>query len=164
MKTESDPQLALIILVCLLGAVALAREGARHLFTSQPLALTVRQTRSQQADALRDGRPIDLNRATQAELQLLPGVGPAIAARIVAARTARGGFVDLRDLLQVKGIGTKTLEKIRPFLAFGSEQLEHTAPSQLNAGRAGTPRRLPEQTGTQVDAQDPGARGQVVEP
>jgi len=63
--------------------------------------------------ALRDGRPIDLNAATLADLELLPGVGPKLAARIAEARAARGGaFGSVSDLQAVSGIGPAKLERI----------------------------------------------------
>jgi len=60
--------------------------------------------------------PIDLNRATAAELQLLPGIGPAMAERILQYRKQLHGFRSVDDLDGVRGIGPKTLEKIRPFV------------------------------------------------
>jgi competence protein ComEA len=57
--------------------------------------------------------PIDINRASEVELQLLPGIGPVLAQRIVAAR-AEKPFRSLDDLRRVRGIGVKTLEKLRP--------------------------------------------------
>ncbi|MCB9619308.1 MAG: helix-hairpin-helix domain-containing protein [Sandaracinus sp.] len=65
-----------------------------------------------QARALRDGRPLDLNRATAEELELLPRIGPALAARIVDARP----FVSIDDLRRVRGIGARTLERLRPLV------------------------------------------------
>jgi competence protein ComEA len=61
-------------------------------------------------------KPVSLNRATAAELDRVPGVGPTTAARILAARAARGRFRSLEELLDVDGIGPKTLEKMRPHL------------------------------------------------
>jgi competence protein ComEA len=58
--------------------------------------------------------PIDLNRATEAELEDLPGVGPATAAAIVAYRTEHGPFTSVDGLLEVRGIGEAKLEQIRP--------------------------------------------------
>lgn len=63
--------------------------------------------------------PLDVNRATEAELERLPGVGPALAARMLAQRTRLGRFASLEDLLQVPGIGPKTLERLRPLLTVG---------------------------------------------
>jgi len=59
-----------------------------------------------------DGR-LDLNRATSAELQKLPGIGPTLAQRIVEARQRRGGFASAEDLKRVPGIGEKKFEAIR---------------------------------------------------
>ena len=57
--------------------------------------------------------PIDLNRADVADLQGLPGVGPALAERIVAYREAEGPFRNVDQLTEVKGIGSKKLDKFR---------------------------------------------------
>lgn len=59
---------------------------------------------------------IDLNRATAEELQQLPGVGPAMSERILQYRKENRGFTSVDDLDNVRGIGPKTLEKIRPFV------------------------------------------------
>jgi competence ComEA-like helix-hairpin-helix protein len=60
-------------------------------------------------------RPINLNTATAAELDALPGVGPATAQAIVASR-ARSRFTSTDDLLDIRGIGEKKLERIRPYV------------------------------------------------
>ncbi len=57
---------------------------------------------------------IDLNRASAAELESLPGVGPVLAERIVAYRTDRGPFTEVEDLLDVPGIGEAKLDQMRP--------------------------------------------------
>jgi competence protein ComEA len=59
--------------------------------------------------------PIDVNTATAEELQRLPGIGPVTAQAIIAAR-ATAPFQNINDLDRVKGIGPKTLEKVRPFV------------------------------------------------
>lgn len=59
--------------------------------------------------------PLDVNRASEAELQRLPGVGAVTARRIVEARE-RQPFQTPDDLRRVKGIGAKTLEAVRPFV------------------------------------------------
>ena len=60
--------------------------------------------------------PLSLNQASAAELDAVPGIGPAIASRIVDYRQAKGSFAKLEDLLNVDGIGQKTLERFRPYL------------------------------------------------
>lgn len=57
-----------------------------------------------------------LNRATSQELDRLPGVGPAMARRILEARAKAGGFRSLEDLREVKGLGVKRLAAIDPFV------------------------------------------------
>lgn len=59
---------------------------------------------------------VNVNSAPAAELAVLPGLGPALAARIVDHRRAHGPFETLEDLLDVPGIGPATLEALRPHL------------------------------------------------
>ena len=58
-------------------------------------------------------RTIDLNTATQAELELLPGVGPTVAKRIIDYRTQRGRFRSVEELDRIKGIGPRMIEQVR---------------------------------------------------
>ncbi|PIQ24347.1 hypothetical protein COW36_24150 [bacterium (Candidatus Blackallbacteria) CG17_big_fil_post_rev_8_21_14_2_50_48_46] len=60
-------------------------------------------------------RKLDLNRATAAELESLPGVGPKMAQRILAWRKAHGEFSSVDELTQVKGIGKKRLKELRRY-------------------------------------------------
>lgn len=60
--------------------------------------------------------PLDLNRASAEDIEKLPGIGPAVAKRIVAYRDSAGRFSKLEDLDAVKGIGPKLLDKLRPLL------------------------------------------------
>jgi len=57
---------------------------------------------------------VDVNSASAAELQALPQIGPATAARILAHRQEHGPFQDLDDLRRVSGIGERTVAKLRP--------------------------------------------------
>lgn len=59
---------------------------------------------------------IDLNRADRAELLQLPGVGEALANRVLAYRRERGGFRNVDELRGVSGIGPATLERLRPLV------------------------------------------------
>lgn len=59
---------------------------------------------------------LDLDRAETADWERLPGIGPALAARIVADRETRGPFGGPEGLLRVRGIGPRTLDRIRPFI------------------------------------------------
>lgn len=62
------------------------------------------------------GRPVDINHASAQELEAVPGIGPALARRIVAFRQANGRFACVDDLTRVPGIGPKTLESMRDWL------------------------------------------------
>ncbi len=59
---------------------------------------------------------ININKAAAEELEMLPGIGQSIANQIVQYRTEVGPFNTADDLLNVKGIGQKTLDKIREMI------------------------------------------------
>ncbi len=82
----------------------LSEEGAICTGVSPPGTSTI-QTR------------ISINRATAAELDTLPGIGPTKAQAIVEYRNQHGQFKRLEDLQKVKGIGTKTFEELKPFIS-----------------------------------------------
>jgi competence ComEA-like helix-hairpin-helix protein len=82
---------------------------------------TIDESRSVNRVAREKVRPgkivkIDINIDGIGKLQSLPGIGPALAARIVRLREQSGPFSSHEDLLRVKGIGPKKLAKIKPFL------------------------------------------------
>ena len=60
------------------------------------------------------GGQVNINTASQAELETLPGVGPVLAERIVTWRTENGAFLSVDDLQEVQGIGDKVLANLRP--------------------------------------------------
>ncbi len=60
---------------------------------------------------------VDINRAAWSEIAQLPEIGETLAKRIVAHRDAQGPFGSHDELDKVDGIGVKTLEKIKPYLA-----------------------------------------------
>jgi competence protein ComEA len=71
------------------------------------------------ADQPAPGAKVDINAATVEQLTALPGVGPTLAARIVAYREKAGRFGRTEELLNVKGIGEKNFHKIEAWLTVG---------------------------------------------
>src|SRR3989338_7497161 len=64
------------------------------------------------ASAAQAVQVVNINTATAEELQLIRGIGPALAERIIAYREDKGSFSNINDLANVRGIGTAKLEKI----------------------------------------------------
>jgi len=62
---------------------------------------------------------IDINTATAAELDLLPGIGPALAKRVIEYRDEHGAFARVDDLILVRGIGPKHIDRIRVLVLAG---------------------------------------------
>jgi competence protein ComEA len=88
------------------GALALA------IVTLLPVRPLAHQTGSSQA-ATAQTPPVNLNTATAADLEKLPGIGPATAARIVEYRQKNGAFKKAEELMNVQGIGEKTFLKLK---------------------------------------------------
>lgn len=63
--------------------------------------------------------PVDINTASASDLETVPGIGKALAQRIVDFRQKNGAFGKVDELLKIQGIGDKSLEKLRPYLTVG---------------------------------------------
>ena len=68
-----------------------------------------------------DKKVVNINNADASQLALLPRVGPSVAGRIVDYRKQNGGFKKTEDLMLVQGIGEKTFELIKPYVATAGE-------------------------------------------
>ena len=83
---------------------------------------------------------ININTASEAELDTLPGIGPSKAAAIVAYRAEHGPFASISDLSKVQGIGNKTVSKLSAHISVGDGEATATntgaAPSAAPAAKA----------------------------
>src|SRR5216684_7860690 len=64
-------------------------------------------------------KPVNINTATSEELQQVPGIGPATAEKILQMRKSYGPFKSVDDLLAIRGLGKKRLDKMRKYLTVG---------------------------------------------
>jgi competence ComEA-like helix-hairpin-helix protein len=99
----------------------LAAEEETEDVEEEPARLSRKPAEPPKGKATRKPSPekvLDLNRASAADLQRLPGIGPTIAQRIVEARERRP-FTKLEDLRKVGGIGATKLEQVRPYVMVG---------------------------------------------
>jgi competence protein ComEA len=85
--------------------------------------------------------PVNLNTAASKELQLVPGIGPSTADKILQMRKSYGAFKSVDDLLAIKGIGPKRLEKMRKYLTVG--KAAQTKKSATDAQSAKAPAKPP---------------------
>jgi len=93
--------------------------GRRHFVPSVffgILALVLATVPAALAKKKPPAHPININAATAAELQQVPGIGPSTAQKILDTRKSYGAFKSVDDLLAVKGLGKKRLEKMRKYL------------------------------------------------
>lgn len=80
---------------------------------------TSTSTTSTSSDSVPQSGLININNASLAQLDSLPGIGPTYASRIVEYRTANGAFASTGDVVKVKGIGEATYAKIKDKITVG---------------------------------------------
>ena len=71
--------------------------------------------------------PVNLNTASVAQLETLPGIGKATAERILEYRQKNGSFKKVEDLMNVRGVGEKSFLKLKPLVTVGSGKGESGA-------------------------------------
>ena len=98
----------LMVVLLILGLAVAAQAGQEAPRRATPAA-----------KALASG-PLNLNTATVAQLETLPGIGKSTAARIVEYREKSGGFKKIEDLMNVRGIGEKNFLKLKPLVTVSS--------------------------------------------
>lgn len=83
-----------------------------------------------------EARKVNINTADAAQLALLPRVGPSVAQKIVDFRKENGPFKSAEDLMLVQGIGEKTFQLLKPYLAVSGET---TLKEKVKAGKTSPP-------------------------
>ena len=72
-------------------------------------------------------QPININTASSDQLQLVTGIGPVTAQKIIQMRKSYGAFNSVDDLMAIRGIGPKRLEKMRMYLTVGKPRSANAA-------------------------------------
>ncbi|HWP99037.1 MAG TPA: helix-hairpin-helix domain-containing protein [Vicinamibacterales bacterium] len=101
-------RLGFSVAVLLLAAVAAAAQSGQ----SRPAA--------QESSGGRGAALVNLNTATSAELQSLPGIGPRTAERIIEYRQKNGGFKKIEELMNIRGVGEKTFLRLKDRITVGA--------------------------------------------
>jgi competence protein ComEA len=99
-----------VAMLVVLAAAALGADGQAKKATSQVAAAI--------------STPININTATAAQLEALPGVGARTAQAIVDHRQKNGGFKKIEELMNVKGIGEKSFLKLKPMVTVVADKAE----------------------------------------
>jgi competence protein ComEA len=108
------------VVLMLLAVTAMAILPAAAAQQAKEPAAPAKSSRSTKA-APAPATAVNLNTATQAQLESLPGVGPKAAQRILDYRKQNGSFKKIEDLMNVKGFGEKTFLKLKPMVTVGEK-------------------------------------------
>ena len=122
-KKVSAVVYAVLLILCVAVLIYLAvfnHRTSEVVITTVPVTEAKPQTHQMQSDAgTQKGGMIDLNTADQAQLEILPGIGPGLAAQIIAYRESIGKFTSKEQVKDVDGIGDKRYEQIEQFITVG---------------------------------------------
>jgi|SRR5215472_2137091 len=77
-------------------------------------------------------KPVNINTANSEQLQQVPGIGPATAQKILQMRKSYGPFKSVDDLLAIRGLGQKRLDKMRKYLTVGRVAAQKNTPGTAN--------------------------------
>lgn len=100
------------VIACLVAALLLTAPATPAVAQGQPAAAPARST------------TVDLNTASVADLERLPGIGRRTAERIVEHRQKNGGFKKIEELMNVKGVGEKSFLRLKPLITVGPPKTE----------------------------------------
>ncbi len=110
---------ALLVLVTVLAMAAIPAAAAQQKSSAAKSASTAAPT-----------TPVNINTATQEQLETLPGLGAKVAQRIIEYRQKNGNFKKVEDLMNVKGIGEKSFLKLKPRLTVSQKPESAGAPAK----------------------------------
>jgi competence protein ComEA len=104
-----------------LGMAAVLEDADQIIVGAQmvPLVAPADSTSAVSSNAPAGAAPININTASETELVALPGIGPALAARIVEHRERNGPFRSVDELEVISGISDRMVDELRPFLSIG---------------------------------------------
>jgi DNA uptake protein ComE-like DNA-binding protein len=126
---EEDLQAAVKAFEQQLISDSIVTSARRDTYNRRPRWTTERSFPPMKKDTFRHARkpaikPIDINTADTLLWQLLPGIGPGFARRIVRFREALGGFYSIQQVAECYGLPDSTFQKIQPFLKIGDSSLK----------------------------------------
>jgi competence protein ComEA len=105
--------IGLLMAVLVASAPAARAQAPKPTGAKAPASARVRAT---------PGAPVNLNAASIAQLQTLPGVGASTAQRILDYRQKNGAFKKIEELMNVKGVGEKSFLKLKPLITVSAEK------------------------------------------
>jgi competence protein ComEA len=108
------------LLSCAIGALMLgAALGGPSVTADQSKAAPSKATATAAS-------PVNINTASPAQIETLPGIGARTAARIVEYRQKNGGFKKIEELMNVKGVGEKSFLKLKPLVTVSTDKAERS--------------------------------------
>jgi competence ComEA-like helix-hairpin-helix protein len=93
-------------------------------------------------------QPININTASSDQLQQVPGIGPVTAQKILQMRKSYGAFKSVNDLMAIRGIGPKRLEKMKMYLTVGKPRSANAAAPAKCSGCSTEKSRAPAKSAT----------------
>ncbi len=118
------------LIIMLLALIILGLMYLPGRFFQTPDILDAKEREKAVSQAKKVVFPLDLNTAGVEELQLLPGIGPVKAEAILSYRESKGGFASVEELLEVSGIGERTLGKIKEYVIVNPQNVQNSTGSK----------------------------------